>query len=73
MRSSPASCANVTLVMPDRCSVRPMARSRLAARVPPSDPRCRGASQRSLRQIMQSPGAPKQARGALPRAQAMSG
>src|SRR5450759_4056114 len=39
------------------------ARLGLPARAPPSDPRCRNASQRTLRQIMQSPGAPSQARG----------
>src|SRR5450830_489608 len=46
------------------------ARSGLPARAPPSDPRCRGASQRTLRQIMQSPGAPSQTRGARTRKKA---
>jgi len=36
-------CRCNAAVMPDRCSVRPMARDR---------PRCRGASQRTLRQIV---------------------
>ena len=49
------------------------ARSGLPARAPPSDPRRRDASQRTLRQIMQSARAPSQARGAPPCAQAMSG
>ncbi len=50
--------------------------SRLPAHAPPSDPRCWGASQRTLRQIMQSPGAPSQVqryRAAPPCTQAMSG
>ena len=45
------------------------ARSGLPARAPPPDPRCPGASQRTLRQIMQSPGVPSQARGTPPCAQ----
>lgn len=44
------------------------ARSGLPARAPPSDPRRRVTSQRRLRQIMQFPSAPSQARGAPLRA-----
>ena len=55
-------------VMPDQCCG-----AQSGCHAPWSDPRCRGASQRTLRQIVQSWGEPSQARSTPPCAQAMSG